>query len=72
MGKDNNILNAVLVLGIETEQALKDIAVFQDYNNKELKKINENLSAINETLKQFITIKEKKVGKEKKRRNDKP
>ena len=24
MGKDNNILNAVLVLGIETEQALKD------------------------------------------------
>ena len=66
MGKDNNILNAVLVLGIETEQALKDIAVFQDYNNKELKKINENLSAINETLKQFITIKEKKVGKEKK------
>ena len=67
MGKDNNILNAVLVLGIETEQALKDIAVFQDYNNKELKKINENLSAINETLKQLITIKEKKVGKEKKR-----
>ena len=67
MGKDNNILNAVLVLGIETEQALKDIAVFQDYNNKELKKINENLSAINETLKQLITIKEKKVSKEKKR-----
>lgn len=66
MGTDENNSNAVLVLGKETEQALKDLATFEDYNNKELKKINENLSEINESLKQLVLIKEKKVGKEKK------
>ena len=66
MGTDENNSIADLILGKETEQALKDLAAFEDYNNKELKKINENLSEINESLKQLVLIKEKKVSKEKK------
>lgn len=44
---------SILVLGADERQALLDLSSFADYNNKELKKLNENLKEIGNAIQEL-------------------